>query len=87
MHNEKHHIRGETLPDSQQVHRIKVVTCFLKAAVPLRKLDCFYELLEEITYRISDRRHLSDLIPFIRSQEELKIRHKISGKPLSIIFD
>ena len=45
MHNEKHHLRGETLPDSQQVYHVQVVTCFLKAAVPLRKLDCFCELL------------------------------------------
>ena len=86
-HNEKHHLRGETLPNSQQVYRVKVVTSFLKAAVPLRKLDCFRDLLEEHAYRLSDRRHLSDLIPFIRSEEESKIRQEISGKPISVIFD
>ena len=86
-HNEESHLRGETLPDSQQVYRVKVVTCFLRAAVPLRKLDCFRELLEEHAYRLSDRRHLSDLIPFIHSEEELKIRGEISGRPVSVIFD
>jgi hypothetical protein len=87
VHNENNHLRGETLPDSQQVYRVKVVTCFLKAAVPLHKLDCFRELLEEHAYRLSDRRHLSDLIPFIRSEEESKIRQEIRGKPVSVIFD
>ena len=75
------------MPDSQQVYRVKVVTCFLKAAVPLRKLDCFCELLEEHAYRLSDRRHLFDLIPFVHSEEESKIRQEISGKPVSVIFD
>ena len=63
------------------------VTSFLKAAAPLRKLDCFRDLLEEHAYRLSDRCHLSDLIPFIRSEEESKIRQEISGKPISVIFD
>ena len=75
------------MPNSQQVYHVKVVTSFLKAAVPLRKLDCFCDLLEEHAYRLSDRHHLSDLIPFIRSEEESKIRQEISGKPISVIFD
>ena len=87
VHNEKHHLKGETSSDSQQVYRVKVMTCFLKAAVPLCKLDCFRELLEEHAYRLSDRCHLSNLIPFIRSEEESKIQQEISGKPVSVIFD
>ena len=40
-HNETFHPRGETLPEQQQVFCVKVVTCFLRAAIPLNKLDTF----------------------------------------------
>ena len=46
-HNEEQHLRGETLPEQQQVYRVKVVTAFLRADVPLSKLDSFRDLLEE----------------------------------------
>ena len=70
MYNEKHHLRGEILPDSQQVYHVQVVTCFLKVAVHLHKLDCFHELPEKHAYQLTDRHHLST---FIRSEEESKI--------------
>ena len=55
-HNEQNHLKGETLPADQQVYRVKVVSCFM------RKYDHFCELLEENALRLSDRRHMSDLI-------------------------
>ena len=33
-HNDASHLKGETLPESQQVYRVKVATCFLRAGVP-----------------------------------------------------
>lgn len=86
-HNEEVHLKGETLPDGQKVFRVKVVKCFLRAGVPLNKLDCFRDLLEEGAFRLSDRRFLSDLIPFIFKQEQSLIKEEIVGKPVSIIFD
>ena len=68
-HNQENHLRGETLPADQQVYRVKVVSCFLKAGVPLRKYEHFRELLEENALRLTDRRHMSDLIPFILREE------------------
>ena len=47
----------------------------------------FRELLEENALRLTDRRHMSDIILFILAQEQAQIKEKISGKPLSIIFD
>ena len=64
-HNQENHLRGETLPADQQVYRVKVVSCFLKAGVPLRKYKHFPELLEENALRS----RLSDLIPFILREE------------------
>ena len=65
VYNESVHLRGETLPEQQQVFRVKVVSCFLRAAVPLSKVDLFRPLLEETAFRLTDRRHLMDYIPLI----------------------
>lgn len=75
------------MPEQQQVYRIKVVTAFLKAGVPLSKIDSFRELLEENAYRLTDRRNMHDYVPFILKDEENRIRQEIDGKQLSIIFD
>ena len=67
------HLKGETLPESQQVFQVKVLTHFLRAGVPLSKLACFCELLEESAFCTSDRRHMSDLIPLVLQEEEAEI--------------
>ena len=54
-YNEEVHMKGETLPAEMQVYRVKVLTAFLRAAVPLSKLEFFRELLEGGAYRLSDR--------------------------------
>ena len=38
------------------------------------KLVCFRELLEENAFCTSDRRHMSDLIPFILQEEQAQIK-------------
>lgn len=81
------HPVGETLPPDQRVYRIKVVMAFLRAGVPLSKMISFRELLEENAFRLSDRRHMSDVIPFISAQEREKIKEELCGKDISVIFD
>ena len=46
-HNATVHLTGESRPEQQQVFRVKVMTCFLRAAVPVNKVDIFRDLLEE----------------------------------------
>ena len=46
-YDEEVHPVGESLPTDQRVFRIKVVTTFLKAGVPLNKIDTFRDILEE----------------------------------------
>ena len=75
------------VPDAQRVYRVKVVRTFLRAAVPLNKLDLFRDLLEEHAFRLTDRRHMSDIIPFIHDQEQDQIKAEISGQDVSVIFD
>ena len=40
------HPSGETLPEDHKLYRVKVVSTFLKAGVPLAKIEQFRELLE-----------------------------------------
>ena len=81
------HPKGETLPNSVRVYRVTVVKSFLKAGIPLSKVDCMRDLLEEHAFSLSGRQHLSETIPFIHQQEIDEIKQEISGKEVSVIFD
>ena len=87
VYNADNNLKGETVPESQQVYQVKVVTCFLRAGVPLSKFSCFRELLEESAFRTSDRRHMLDLIPFVIQQEQAEIKKEANGKCVSVVFD
>ena len=87
IYDGEHHPMGETLPMDQRVYRLKVLKTFLRAAIPLAKLDAFRDLLEENALRLTDRRHMSDLIPFLCSQEQGDIKTEICERPVSVIFD
>ena len=86
VYEQEVHPVGESLPEVHKLWRIKVVT-FLKAGVPLVKIDQLRGLLEEHAYSLSDRRGMSDLIPFIQSEEQQQIKADLQGKKVSIIFD
>ena len=60
---------------------------FLKAGIPLNKIDNLRELLEAGGFLLSHSSHLRQLIPFILDQELDNLKHSIAGKPVSIIFD
>ena len=47
MHNEAVHLRGETLPEQQQIFCVKVVSC------PLSMVDLFRSFLEEAAFRLT----------------------------------
>ena len=48
--------------------------------------DCFCELLEESSYRLSSSHHLAEMIPIVCRQEE-KVCSEINAKNVSVIFD
>ena len=83
---DKHPI-GKTLSEEVRVYRIQVVTSFLKARVPLSKIDCFRDLLEENAFRLSQGSNLNQLIPFIHQQEQISVKNQINQQEISIIFD
>ena len=45
---------------------VKVVSTFLRAGIPLNKLDIFRELFEENGFRLTEKRNMFDLILFIQ---------------------
>ena len=81
------HPSGETLPKSVRVYRVKVLRTFLKSGVPISKIEDFRDLFEENGYRLADRKPMSDLIPFVLSEERRKIKTEIEGLPVAVIFD
>ena len=81
------HPVGESLSEDHKLWRIKVVSTFLKAGIPLAKIDLLRELLEEHAYSLSDRRGMSDLIPFLLMKEQHKIKAELEGRNVSVIFD
>ena len=56
------HPSGKTLSEVHKLWHVKVVTTFMKAGVPLAKVNHFRELLEENAYSLTDRRGICDLI-------------------------
>ena len=60
----------------QRVYRVRVMKCFLRAAIPLTKLNFFRELLEEDRFRLSDGRHMSDFVP-PKSRETLRVKYLV----------
>ena len=62
---------------------------FMKSGIPLWKLECsdLRNLLEQNGYRLTDARHLLDMVPFILREERTCIRSEIQGRYLSVVFD
>ncbi len=83
----KHHPSGETLPETTRLYRIKVLTSFLKAGVPLLKLDAFRDIFEENGCSLTDSSNLRKMIPFIHENEVQKLKQSIAGRNISVIFD
>ena len=78
---------GQSLSDEQRLYRVKVVRTLLRAGIPLSKLDTLRDLLEESATRLTDTRHMYELIPFILDQEKAQIQSEIRDKYISIIYD
>ena len=61
----------------------------MQAGIPLSKLDCpgLRELLEENGFRLTDSRHMIDMIPFLLQEELTRVRGEIQGKHVAVVFD
>ncbi len=71
------HPKGESLSQEQRVYRVKVMTAFMKAGIPIKKLRHFRGLLEKNALRLTDSSHMSELVPFNSSEEKSQIKDEI----------
>lgn len=90
---EKKHAREKDIAESLRKHNeltrvywMEVVETFLRAGVPIAKVDIFRELLEENAFRQTDSRHMLDYVPYILAEEKVAIK-EIEGKFVSVVFD
>ena len=75
-------------PDAEIMRRTHVVEAFLKAGVPLAKIDYLRPLLESGNLRLTHSSHLAQLIPFISSMELQRVKEEIAeAQHVSVIFD
>ena len=63
-----------------QVQHVKVIECFLRAAVPLSKIQHFRKVFEETGYQLIDRHHMSDLIPVVLNKRKVEYKAKFLNK-------
>ena len=73
----------------QSVRRIQVVRSFLKAGIPLTKIDCLRPLLETDNFtRLTESSHMAQYIPFLLEKEEKLLKAELGYvKACSVIFD
>ena len=82
------HPVGENLPIAVRFHCVKVLTAFMKAGIPISKLDCFRDLLTEDVFSLTSSQHnIRELIPIVHMEQKDKIKESISGRQISVIFD
>ena len=86
-YDDKNHPKGETLPSTTRLFRVKFVKAFLKSGTPLSRAEYFRDLFEEVGYPLTSSSNMRQLIPFILEQEYECICQEVKGKDVAIIFD
>lgn len=90
LRKEKHN-KYSTLPVEERAYRLQVVEEFLKAGIPIRKMDKLRTLLERQGYRLSHSSNMMDYVTIIYKQEieriKAEIRQGVSTRDVSVIYD
>lgn len=88
--------KDSTLPLAERAYRQEVVEEFLKAGIPISKINKLRPLLEKNGYRLTSSPNLGQYISLIFKQEIERIKHEISvpgnvemtlTRDVSVIFD
>ena len=71
-----------------RLFRFEVVESFLSGGIALAKVDALRPLLEKYGHRLTNRAHLSELIPVVLENEKDKLKKELKDvKEASVIFD
>lgn len=89
LRKEKHK-KDSTLPVEERAYRLQVVEEFLKAGIPIHKMDKLRTLLERQCHRLSHSSNMMDYVTIIYKQEieriKAEIRQGVSTRDVSVIF-
>ena len=76
------------MPAERRLFRFEVVESFLSGGIALAKVDALRPLLEKYGHRLTNRAHLSELIPAVLENEKDKLKKELKDvKEASVIFD
>ena len=79
---------SSSVPVEESLRRIYVVTEFMKAGIPLNKINQLRPLLEEGTQRLTSLSHMASYVPFVLNAEQQTIREELKDQPyIVVIFD
>ena len=79
---------SDAVPTDTIMRRANVVEGFLKAGIPLSKIDDVRPLLEANNARLTYSTHMASLIPFLLEKEQKALRQEIAAAShVAIIFD
>ena len=86
--------KDSMLPVEECAYRLEVVSEFLKAGIPIGKIDMLLSLLEKNSYRLTGSSHLGQYISMALKQEIERIKQELEmpgqvgmAWDLSVIFD
>ena len=86
--------KDNTLPVEECVYRLEVVSKFLKAGIPIGKIDMLRSLLEKNGYRLTASSHVGQYVSMALKQEIERINQELEmpgqvgmTRDLSVIFD
>ena len=65
----ENHDKDSTLPIEERAYRLQVVEEFLKAGIPIHKMDNLRTLLERQCHRLSHSSNMMDYVTIIYMQE------------------
>ena len=71
--------KDSTLPVEECAYRLEVVSEFLKAGIPIGKIDMLRSLLEKNGYRLTGRSHLGQYVSMALKQEIERIKQDRSN--------
>ena len=79
--------KGSSLSSDVHLERMRMVAAFMKAGIPLQKLDALRPTLERNGCCMTDSSHMRQYIPKLEEIEVQHLRQEVQGRKLGIVFD
>lgn len=87
-HFKETNAKGMTLPEQQNLYRVKTLQSLMRAGAPIAYADSLRDQLEGAQgERLTSATNLSQLIPVVLKQEMATIKAEIKGQQVAIVFD